>query len=245
MHPELVTVSAFGGAADWTVTSLQIGAAGITNFTVRTPRGDEFPVALELPGSFNVSNALLALACIDAAGLDARLAAPKLASVVVPGRMQSIDCGQDFLAVVDYAHKPAALAAILSAIRPDVTGKVILVVGAGGDRDRAKRPMMGNAAASAAELVIVTDDNPRSEDPAAIRGEILAGVADADRAKVQEIGDRRSAIRAAVAAAGPGDAVIIAGKGHEQGQYVGDQIIPFSDVDELTAALHDLPRVRR
>jgi UDP-N-acetylmuramoyl-L-alanyl-D-glutamate--2,6-diaminopimelate ligase len=163
-----------------------------------------------------------------------------LTSVVVPGRMQSIDCGQSFLAVVDYAHKPAALAAILSAIRPDTTGRIILVIGAGGDRDRGKRPLMGAAAAAGAELVIITDDNPRSEDPAAIRAEILSGVPVADRNRIVEIGDRRAAIRAAVAAASRGDSVIIAGKGHEQGQYVGDQVIPFSDADELGDALHEL-----
>ena len=237
MHPDLVTVSAFGDEpADWSVPSIDIGAAGITNFIVRSPQ-EEFAVALELPGSFNVSNALLALACIDAAGLDAKLAAPALTSVIVPGRMQSVDCGQPFLAIVDYAHKPAALGAILAAIRPDTTGRIIVVIGAGGDRDRGKRPLMGSAAAAGAELVFVTDDNPRSEEPAAIRAEVLAGVPAADRGRVREIGDRRAAIRAAVAAAGPGDAVIVAGKGHEQGQYVGDQVIPFSDVDELTDAL--------
>jgi UDP-N-acetylmuramoyl-L-alanyl-D-glutamate--2,6-diaminopimelate ligase len=242
-HPELVTVSAFGTTdgmtADWTIDEIQIGAAGITNFTVRTPRDELIPVALELPGSFNIANALLALACIDAAGLDARLAAPMLAGVVVPGRMQSVDCGQDFLAVVDYAHKPGALDAILAAIRPDTSGRIILVIGAGGDRDTSKRPMMGEAAARGADLVIVTDDNPRSEEPAAIRAEILAGVPRTDRGRVREIGDRGEAIRAAVQAARAGDAVVIAGKGHEQGQQVGNQVLPFADVDELSDALHE------
>ncbi len=238
-HPELTTVSAFGaGDAAWTVSDIVVGAGGITNLIVHAPTAD-IPVALELPGSFNVSNALLALACIDAAGLDPLLAAPMLTSVVVPGRMQSVDCGQPFLAVVDYAHKPAALSAILTALRPDTTGRIILVVGAGGDRDRGKRPLMGAAAATGADIVIVTDDNPRSEDPAAIRAEILAGIDGVDHtATVREIGDRGAAVRAAVDAAGPGDTVIVAGKGHEQGQYVADRVIPFSDVDALTDALH-------
>ncbi|WP_111765042.1 UDP-N-acetylmuramoyl-L-alanyl-D-glutamate--2,6-diaminopimelate ligase [Nakamurella deserti] len=238
-HPEVATVAAFSGAAaDWTVTDLTIGAAGITNFTVHAPAAD-IPVALELPGSFNVSNAVLALACIAAAGLDPLLAAPTLTSVVVPGRMQSVDHGQPFLAVVDYAHKPAALTAVLTALRPDTTGRIVLVIGAGGDRDRGKRALMGAAAVTGADIVVVTDDNPRTEDPAAIRAEILAGIAGvAHTATVHEIGDRRAAIRAAVDAAGPGDTVVIAGKGHEQGQYVGDTVIPFSDVDELTDALH-------
>ncbi len=238
MHPEVGTVAVFdGGDADWTVPELTIGAAGITNLVVRSPVGD-IPVALELPGSFNVCNAVLALACIHAAGLDPRLAAPMLTSVVVPGRMQSVDCGQPFLAVVDYAHKPAALTAILTALRPDTTRRIILVVGAGGDRDRGKRPMMGAAAAAGADLVFVTDDNPRSEDPAVVRAQILAGVPADTTARIVEIGDRGAAIRAAVNVAGPGDTVIVAGKGHEQGQYVGEAVIPFSDVDELTAALH-------
>jgi UDP-N-acetylmuramoyl-L-alanyl-D-glutamate--2,6-diaminopimelate ligase len=237
-HPEIVTVSATRPDADWTVTDLDIGAAGITNFSVHTPEGLTVPVALELPGSFNVANALLALACIGTAGLDVRLAAPALTGVVVPGRMQSVDCGQPFLAVVDYAHKPGALTAVLDAIRPDVTGRVIVVLGAGGDRDHGKRPMMGRVAADRAEVVIITDDNPRSEDPAAIRAAILSGIE--DRHDVVEIPDRRSAIRAAVAAAEAGDAVIVAGKGHEQGQHIGDRMLPFSDVDELTDALHDL-----
>ncbi|MEO5833390.1 MAG: UDP-N-acetylmuramoyl-L-alanyl-D-glutamate--2,6-diaminopimelate ligase, partial [Nakamurella sp.] len=176
MHPEVTTVSVFGGhQADWTAPQLAVGTAGITNLVVRSPSGD-IPMALELPGSFNVSNAVLALACLSAAGLDPRLAAPMLTSVVVPGRMQSVDCGQPFLAVVDYAHKPAALTAILTALRPDTAGRIILVVGAGGDRDRGKRPMMGAAAATGADLVIVTDDNPRSEDGDAIADQILAGV---------------------------------------------------------------------
>ena len=162
-----------------------------------------------------------------------------LAGVVVPGRMQSVDCGQDFLAVVDYAHKPAALDAILTAIRPDTSGRIILVIGAGGDRDTSKRPMMGEAAARGADLVIVTDDNPRSEEPAAIRAEILAGCRGPDRGRVREIGDRGEAIRAAVQAARTGDAVVIAGKGHEQGQQVGNQVLPFADVDELSDALHE------
>ncbi len=244
-HPELVSVSVFGpGPADWTVPSIDVGAFGITNLVVHGPLVEDLHVALELPGSFNVSNAVLALACIAAAGLDVKLAANAITSVVVPGRMQSVDCGQEFLAVVDYAHKPAALSAVLSAIRPTVGGRLIVVIGAGGDRDNGKRPMMGSAAAAAAQIVIVTDDNPRSEDPATIRAQVLAGIGETT-ADVREIADRRAAIRAAVAAAVAGDAVVIAGKGHEQGQYVGDQIIPFSDVDELTDALHERRREQR
>jgi len=174
-----------------------------------------------------------------------QLAADALAGVVVPGRMERVDAGQDFLAVVDYAHKPAALAAVLDAIAEGLTGRLLVVVGAGGDRDTGKRPMMGAEAVTRADLLIVTDDNPRSEDPALIRAQVLAGaLAPADygvpvvgRAEVLEIGDRRSAIQAAVRAARPGDAVVIAGKGHELGQEVAGVKQPFSDRDELLAAL--------
>ncbi len=163
---------------------------------------------------------------------------PRSAGVTVPGRMQRVDDGQDFLAVVDYAHKPAAIAAVLGAVRSGIDGRIVLVIGAGGDRDTGKRPMMGHEAARGADLVIVTDDNPRSEDPAAIRAEMLAGAAGGP-AEVVEIGDRRAAIGAAVAAARAGDAVVIAGKGHEQGQDVQGVVHPFSDVDELAEALRE------
>jgi UDP-N-acetylmuramoyl-L-alanyl-D-glutamate--2,6-diaminopimelate ligase len=151
--------------------------------------------------------------------------------------MERVDAGQPFLALVDYAHKPAALAAVLEAIRPGLTGRVIVVFGAGGDRDRGKRPMMGAEAARRAELVIVTDDNPRSEDPAAIRAEVLGGARSVAGGQVLEIGDRREAITAAVRAARPGDAVLIAGKGHEHGQEIAGVVHPFSDREELAAAL--------
>src|SRR4029077_20176720 len=145
-----------------------------------------------------------------------------------------------------YAHKPAALAAVLDAIRDGLTGRLIVVVGAGGDRDTGKRPLMGAQAAARADLLIVTDDNPRSEVPADIRAQVLAGARDSRRfaahgpraqAEILEIGDRRAAIRAAVEAAAPGDAVVIAGKGHELGQEIAGVVHPFSDRVELLAAL--------
>jgi UDP-N-acetylmuramoyl-L-alanyl-D-glutamate--2,6-diaminopimelate ligase len=150
--------------------------------------------------------------------------------------MQRIDLGQPFLAIVDYAHKPAAVAAMIAAVREHGVGRVIVVLGAGGDRDHGKRPLMGEIAADAADVVIVTDDNPRSEDPAAIRAQVLAGTRGA-AAEVHEIGDRRAAIAAAVAKARPGDAVLIAGKGHEVGQEIAGVVHHFSDVEELSAAV--------
>ena len=194
-----------------------------------------------MPGAFNVANAALAMACVDALGRDVQQAADALAGVVVPGRMERVDAGQDFLAVVDYAHKPAALAAVLDAIRDGLTGRLIVVVGAGGDRDTGKRPLMGAESAARADLLIVTDDNPAvrgaGRDPRAGAGRRRAPRGRPNAAEVLEIGDRRAAIRAAVRAAGTGDAVVIAGKGHELGQEIAGVVHPFSDRDELLAAL--------
>jgi len=238
-HPDAVTVSTEVDRSDtsWGLISAGSGSLGRQRVTARGPDGLQLSFELALPGSFNVANALLALASIGAGGLDVTAAAEALASVVVPGRMQPVDLGQDFLAVVDYAHKPAALTAVLGAVRGSVPGRIIVVVGAGGDRDRAKRPMMGEQAARGAELVIVTDDNPRSEDPALIRAEVLHGARSVEGAQVLEIGDRAEAIAAAIRAARPGDAVVVAGKGHELGQYQGGQVRHFSDVDEVSKAV--------
>ena len=143
---------------------------------------------------------------------------------------QRIERGQPFLAVVDYAHKPAAVSALLDALRAQVAGRLLIVLGAGGDRDRAKRPLMGAAAAARAELLVVTDDNPRSEDPALIRAEVLAGArGEPRRGDVREVGDRAEAIAVAVAAARPGDAVVVAGKGHETSQTFADRVELFDD----------------
>ena len=245
-------VSAAGGSAatpdaDWTATDVVAHADGSQTFRALGPDGAEEPVTLRLPGGFNVANALVALACGHAAGLDPARLAPGLAQVAVPGRMQRVDAGQPFLAVVDYAHKPAAVQALLTTLRAQVaaaghdTGRVLTVLGCGGDRDREKRPVMGALAAELSDLVWITDDNPRTEDPAAIRAAMLDGARSASgaRAIVAEEGDRRTAIRAAVAAAAPGDVVVVAGKGHEPGQKIGSETLPFSDVEELTAALHD------
>lgn len=258
LHPDVVTVSSTGNPdADWSVvdTDTDIAADGAANtrlpavpggrqrFVVRRPSGGLLPVELSLPGRFNVANAVLALACVDALGRDVDQAAAALRDVVVPGRMERVDAGQDFLVVVDYAHKPAALTAVLTAIAADTVGRLIVVVGAGGDRDAGKRPVMGQVAAELADLLIVTDDNPRSESPAAIRAALLRGANAAHHrvrpgtADIREIGDRHEAIRTAIAAARPGDAVVIAGKGHEQGQDVGGVIHPFADRAEVSAAL--------
>ncbi|MBW0092093.1 UDP-N-acetylmuramoyl-L-alanyl-D-glutamate--2,6-diaminopimelate ligase [Pseudonocardia oceani] len=236
--PGVVTVSSAGAPADWRAVDAVTGQDGSQTFTVLTPHGRPVPARLLLPGAFNVANALVALACLDAAGVPVEVAAAGLAEVAVPGRMQRVDAGQPFLAVVDYAHKPAAVAALLDALRDEVQGRLITVLGCGGDRDRGKRPLMGSAAAARSALLVVTDDNPRTEDPAEIRAAMLAGaLAESGRGEVVEIGDRRAAIAAAVAAARPGDAVVVAGKGHEVGQEIHGVKHPFDDAAELASAL--------
>jgi UDP-N-acetylmuramoyl-L-alanyl-D-glutamate--2,6-diaminopimelate ligase len=228
--------SSTGTDADWTAREVEMTPGG-SSFTVRTPSGDTFRAEVPLAGDFNVSNALAAIAALGEAGFDARAVARGIAaSGGVPGRLERVDAGQDFLAVVDYAHKPDAVTAALATLRPLTTGSLIVVIGAGGDRDRGKRPVMGAIAARLADVVVVTDDNPRGEDPATIRAAVLEGVrsvSEDERAQVHEVGDRREAIRLAVSLAGSGDAVVVAGKGHETGQEVAGTLYPFDDRDVL------------
>lgn len=227
--------------ATYQATEISAESTGGQHFQFHAPN-TQFPVSLPLPGRFNVANAALALALADTIGVNLSKVATGISRVGVPGRMERIDIGQDFLAVVDYAHKPAAVAAVLDTVRAQVPGRVGVVIGAGGDRDKSKRPKMGTEAARRADLVIITDDNPRSEDPAVIRQEILAGVTEylghtGRNVVVNEIGDRRDAIAAAVAWAQPGDGIVIAGKGHEIGQLVNGVNHHFDDREELHAAL--------
>jgi UDP-N-acetylmuramoyl-L-alanyl-D-glutamate--2,6-diaminopimelate ligase len=239
--PGAVTVSSTG-SADWRAVDGASGPDGTQSFTVIAPDGAAVPVRLQLPGAFNVENALVALACLDAVDVPAAVAAEGFAELAVPGRMQRVEAGQPFLAVVDYAHKPGAVSALLDALRPQVSGRLVVVLGCGGDRDRGKRPLMGAAAASRAELLIVTDDNPRTEDPAAIRAAMMAGAqAEPGHGDLMEIGDRRGAIAAAVAYARPGDAVVVAGKGHETGQEIRGTKFPFDDAAVLAAAVAARP----
>jgi UDP-N-acetylmuramoyl-L-alanyl-D-glutamate--2,6-diaminopimelate ligase len=189
-----------------------------------------------LPGDFNVSNALCAVAGLVEAGFAAEEVSAGLAKVTgVPGRLEAIDEGQDFLAVVDYAHKPDALQAVLHSLRGRTPGRLLVVLGAGGRRDRGKRPLMGEVTTRLADVVVVTDDNPRTEDPAEIRAEILSGAVGG--ADVHEVGDRREAIRFAVSLARPGDTLVVAGKGHETGQELAETVLPFDDRVELRDAL--------
>ena len=241
-----ITVSAEDNPADWRAEDIVVLDAdlqgGLQQFTAVDPAGVHHRLMIRLPGRFNVANALLAVAMLDAVGVSPEQAAPGLRTAAVPGRLEVIDRGQDFLAVVDYAHKPGALRAVLETLRRP-GGRLAVVFGAGGNRDPGKREPMGQAAAELADLVVVTDDNPRDEDPAAIRAAILAGTGRADRrpaAAVVEIGDRRAAIDHAVGWARPGDVVVIAGKGHESGQTAAGQTRPFDDREQLGGALETL-----
>jgi UDP-N-acetylmuramoyl-L-alanyl-D-glutamate--2,6-diaminopimelate ligase len=191
-------------------------------------------VRLPLAGGFQASNALVAAGLCLAAGLKVDDVLAGLESLQgAAGRLQRIGTGaHGGEAYVDYAHTPDGLETVLKALRPHVRGRLIVVFGAGGDRDRGKRPIMGRIAAELADVAIVTDDNPRSEEPADIRAEILAGAPGA-----REIGDRREAIRAAAALMGEGDILVVAGKGHEQGQIVAGVTHPFDDVAETAQAL--------
>jgi UDP-N-acetylmuramoyl-L-alanyl-D-glutamate--2,6-diaminopimelate ligase len=239
LRPDAGTVS-ITGPADWTATDIAPAAGGGSTFTLRGP-GGAWPASVRLPGRFNVANAVLAVALLDAAGVPVETALAGIADTVVPGRMEPVDAGQPFVAVVDYAHTPDAVSTALAALRGSTSGRLITVLGCGGDRDPGKRPAMGAAAAAGSDVLVVTDDNPRSEDPAAIRAAMLAGAREvADRAEVLEVAGRRAAIAAAVGLAGPGDTLLIAGKGHETGQEVAGTVHPFDDREVLREAMAEL-----
>ncbi|ANH39145.1 UDP-N-acetylmuramoyl-L-alanyl-D-glutamate--2,6-diaminopimelate ligase [Nocardioides dokdonensis FR1436] len=235
----VATFSTTGAPADWGVTEIAASPSR-TDFRVLGPAHRAFVAGVPLAGSFNVSNALAAVAAVgesgagDADPLDvaAQVAAGISGLPGVPGRLESVEAGQDFEIVVDYAHKPDAVEAALGALRPLTAQQLVLVIGAGGDRDTGKRAVMGEIGARLADVIVVTDDNPRTEDPAAIRAAVLEGagqVPEAARAEVLEVGDRRAAIEAALRRAGTGDIVLVAGKGHESGQEVAGVVHPFDD----------------
>ena len=245
--------------ADYSATDLRCDFQGC-RFALHTPASRSpigaREVALPMPGRFNVANALGALAAVHALGADLDPLIETLErGVNVPGRMEPVNEGQGFAVLVDYAHTPDSLENVLGAARELMgvgahgqgerrngeragAGRVVCVFGAGGDRDRGKRPLMGEIAARLADIAIVTSDNPRSEDPEAIVAEILAGVEPSERATTHLEVDRRTAIERAIALAAPGDVVVIAGKGHEQGQELADgRKLPFDDVEVARDAL--------
>jgi UDP-N-acetylmuramoyl-L-alanyl-D-glutamate--2,6-diaminopimelate ligase len=239
-------------AAGSGVTATAYSLADAEELTL-SPAGASFrwrgePVELALAGRFNVANAVAAGAAAEALGIEPRVVARGLsAATPVPGRFEAIDGGQRFTVLVDYAHKPDALDQALRAARELVAehaprsrgrpGRLLVVFGCGGDRDAAKRPLMGEVATRLADDVILTSDNPRSEDPLAIIDDIRAGIPPGTAATVAVEPDRRRAIERAMAGARPGDVVVIAGKGHETTQTVGDTVRPFDDREVAGAAL--------
>jgi UDP-N-acetylmuramoyl-L-alanyl-D-glutamate--2,6-diaminopimelate ligase len=244
----LTTVSATTRDAQWWISDQSSGSSsddGLasgrrTDFVVHGPHLVT-AISIRLPGSFNVANALLAFVTLVVAGVEPQAAADGIADVsVVPGRMEAVSVSQPFVALVDYAHTPDAVVTLLTTLRQTTAGRLIVVLGCGGDRDRAKRPLMGAAAARLADVAVLTSDNPRSEEPDQILDAMLDGameVAPAQRAEVIVELDRLTAIQIAVNQARAGDVVVVAGKGHEQGQEVGGVVHPFDDRTVLRAAI--------
>lgn len=237
----VATFSAEGHpGADWRAEHVN-RAGGGNRFRVVGPGGAQAEASAALPGAYNVSNALAAVVALVQAGVPLDTAACGVSAVdCVPGRAERVDAGQEFLALVDYAHKPAAVEALLEALRPLAERRLIVVVGCGGNRDRAKRPQVGAAAARLADLAVLTNDNPRAEDPLAILSAVQSGaleVSEEQRAHVVVEPDRAAAIELAVARAAPADVLVVAGKGHEQGQEVRGVTRPFDDRAVLRAAL--------
>ncbi|SDK07540.1 UDP-N-acetylmuramoyl-L-alanyl-D-glutamate--2,6-diaminopimelate ligase [Streptomyces indicus] len=237
----VVTFSAEGHPdADWRAEDVEVGPMD-SEFTVIGPGGERVNAKSPLAGPFNVANTLAAIVALAKAGIDPQTAADGIAAVPgVPGRLERIDEGQPYLAVVDYAHKTDAVESVLRALRKVTEGKLHIVLGCGGDRDRTKRAPMGAAAARLADTAVLTSDNPRSEDPLAILATMVAGAAEVpvhERGDVVLYEDRAAAIAAVVARAEPGDTVLVAGKGHEQGQDINGVVRPFDDRDVLRAAI--------
>ncbi|MEV7417989.1 UDP-N-acetylmuramoyl-L-alanyl-D-glutamate--2,6-diaminopimelate ligase [Streptomyces sp. NPDC089919] len=242
----VVTFSAEGdAAADWRAEDVVSGPVGST-LTIIGPDGVRVRATAPLPGPFNVANTLAAVVTLAAAGVDPQTAADGVAAVPgVPGRLEKVDAGQPYLAVVDYAHKTDAVESVLRALRKVTEGRLHIVLGCGGDRDQTKRAPMGAAAARLADTAVLTSDNPRSEDPLAILAAMFGGAVSVpadERGEVLVDADRAAAIAAAVARAEPGDTVLVAGKGHEQGQDTAGVVRPFDDRAVLRTAIENSQR---
>ena len=234
--------------ADWAVSEAQIGLDGVgSSFVLRGPDGALHRAASPLPGLVNVSNAALAIVLAHAAGVDLDVAIDAVAHAhEIPGRMERVvERGDGFpLCLVDYAHTPDALVLALQAVRPITPGRLVIVFGSDGDRDQGKRPIMGAIAAELADVLVVTDENPRSEDPGSIRAAILAGVHEVrpDGRDVVEVTPRADAIRHALTLAGDRDTVIVTGKGHEPTQEIAGVFHRYNDRDVFLAARHEARR---
>jgi UDP-N-acetylmuramoyl-L-alanyl-D-glutamate--2,6-diaminopimelate ligase len=232
------TYSTADAEADWQALDLEASPTG-SAFRVLGPDGLEAAARVQLPGRFNVANALAALAAVVIAGFDLDQAVTGIAALPgVPGRMERVEVGQPFSAVVDYAHTPDAIASLLASLREVTVGRLVVVLGAGGDRDRSKRPLMGAAAARGADVAMLTSDNPRSEDPLAILAAVEQGARSVEAgAEVVVEPDRRLAIASAVRLCARGDTLVVAGRGHEAGQESGGVVVPFDDRLVLAEAL--------
>ncbi|HET6351906.1 MAG TPA: UDP-N-acetylmuramoyl-L-alanyl-D-glutamate--2,6-diaminopimelate ligase [Coriobacteriia bacterium] len=232
--PGAMTVGRFE-PADITSSDEHLDAMG-SGFTLNTPLGSAH-VRLPLAGAYNISNALVAAGCALGLGLPLETVVEGLQSAPqVPGRLERVECGQDFAVVVDYAHTPDSVEKALAAMREVTDGRVIVVFGCGGDRDPDKRPLMGAAAAAGSDHAIITSDNPRSEDPVGIILQVEDGFRGTGASYELEV-DRRTAIRKAIEQAAPGDSILIAGKGHEDYQIFADRIVHFDDREEAREAL--------
>jgi UDP-N-acetylmuramoyl-L-alanyl-D-glutamate--2,6-diaminopimelate ligase len=245
-----VPVTTFSAAgredADWRALDVRSGADGST-FRIVGPGGVEADASIVLAGMFNVANALGAVVALVEAGVRLEDAVAGVGTCTgVPGRLERVSVpGTEITAFVDYSHKPGAVEAVLRSLRPVTAGRLIIVLGCGGDRDRGKRPLMGEAAAGLADVAVLTSDNPRTEDPLMILDAMLDGVLSvpaARRARVVIEPDRAAAIGYAASLARAGDVLVVAGKGHETGQYVGGSVIPFDDRMATRAALEQVAK---
>jgi UDP-N-acetylmuramoyl-L-alanyl-D-glutamate--2,6-diaminopimelate ligase len=223
-----------GVSGEWKISDVRYPEPGKTMALIATP-SKQLTLEVNMFGAFNVTNAALALAVVDQLGIDQSAALKSLAKVrPIPGRFEVVAHSSLGTAIVDYAHTPDAVTTVLQVVRASNPARIITVIGCGGDRDAAKRPLMGKAAADLSDLVVVTDDNPRSEDPAAIRAEVAAG-ARLGSAELIEIGDRREAIRYALSQSKATDVVAVLGKGHETGQEINGVITNFDDREVIVS----------
>lgn len=217
------------GQADWYASNVLTHARG-SSAQITDPYGRSYDLALAIPGRYNVDNALMAIAMVSATGADTAAAVRGVAALTgVPGRMERVDTGETCTVIVDYAHTPDAVASLLKEVRATTTGRIIGVLGCGGDRDASKRPLMGRALAQGCDVAILTSDNPRSEDPIAILQAMEDGAREVSGATVMVEADRHTAIEQAIALAQLDDCVVIAGKGHELGQEIQGKVTPFDD----------------
>jgi UDP-N-acetylmuramoyl-L-alanyl-D-glutamate--2,6-diaminopimelate ligase len=218
-----------GRDGNWKTSTATSNSSGFTTQLVEVENSDSIAIAVNMLGSFNATNATCALAASQLLGLNISASLESLKQVrTIPGRLEKVSIASPGSAYVDYAHTPDAVATVLAVIKDSNPKSIITVIGCGGDRDASKRPLMGKAAAEYSDIVIITDDNPRSEDPAKIRSSIIQGTQESS-AQIIEIADRRVAIAKALSLAVPGDVIAILGKGHETGQEISGELFPFDD----------------